>query len=117
MTTTSPIVLLYDGRCGLCKSSMKILHALDWFSVLQFENLHDPAVRNHYAPEISFEKLNAAMHIKLQDGTFRKGFFAFRRLCFALPLLWILAPFLYVPGVSWIGETIYEWVASHRTTH
>ncbi len=108
------IVILFDGRCGLCQRSMRILAALDWFRQLSFQNLHDPAVRSLHAPAISFEDLNAEMHIRLPDSSYRKGFFAFRRLCFALPLLWVLAPLLYIPGVSWIGQKVYGFVARHR---
>lgn len=111
------MIILFDGRCGLCQTSMKILKALDWFSVLQFENFHDPAVRNRYAPGIDINALNRAIHLRLRDGTTRIGFYAFRRLCWSLPVLWILAPFLYLPGIPWIGEKTYAWIASHRTTH
>jgi hypothetical protein len=35
-------------------------------------------------------------------------------MAWRLPLLWILAPFLYVPGVPTLGQAAYLWVARNR---
>jgi hypothetical protein len=31
-----------------------------------------------------------------------------------LPLLWIVVPFLWLPGATIIGDRLYAWVASNR---
>jgi hypothetical protein len=54
------------------------------------------------------------MHIKLPDGTYRTGFDAFRTLCWHLPPLWPLAPFLYIPGIPLLGRRIYARIAENR---
>jgi predicted DCC family thiol-disulfide oxidoreductase YuxK len=110
----SPIVVLFDGRCGFCKRSIFVLSMLDWLHRLQFSSYHDPDHKKRYASHLSSETLNAEMHVRLSDGTFRKGFFAFRAMAWHLPALWIFAPFLYIPGVSVLGSVAYSWVAEHR---
>ncbi len=110
------IIILFDGRCGLCQWSVKILRALDWLHHLQFENFHDTNVRETYASNIPLEQLNHEMHAVLSNGNIVKGFFAFRAIAWRVPLLWLLAPFLYLPGMPWMGKKAYGWIAQHRST-
>lgn len=44
----------------------------------------------------------------------QRGFYAFRRLLWASPLLWLLIPLFYFPGIGFIGARIYAWVARNR---
>lgn len=110
----SRIVVLFDGTCGLCRRSVVILKVLDWLHRLEFADFTDEHVRKEHAPDIKPAALEKAMHIKLTDGSFKKGFRAFRALCWNLPPLWVLAPFLYIPGMTAIGDWVYDNVASRR---
>ena len=42
------------------------------------------------------------------------GFAAFRRLSLVLPVLWLLAPLLWVPGMGLVGGFIYRGIATRR---
>ena len=42
------------------------------------------------------------------------GYRAFRWIAWRLPLTWLVAPFLYLPGVPWLGNRVYRWVAKNR---
>jgi predicted DCC family thiol-disulfide oxidoreductase YuxK len=112
---TQPIVVLYDGRCGFCKKSIFVLSLLDFLHRLQFANFHDPDLRKRYAPDVNLDDLHKELHIRLPDGGYQKGFYAFRRMAWHLPFLWPLAPLLHVPGVSALGEKAYAFVANHRS--
>ncbi len=109
-----PVVVLFDGRCGFCKRSILTLSMMDWLRRLQFSSYHDPDNKKRYAPDLSHETLNKEMHVRLRDGSYKKGFFAFRALTWHLPALWPLAPLLYIPGVSVIGSAAYTYIADHR---
>lgn len=109
-----PVVVLFDGRCGFCKKSVFVLSMLDFLHRLEFANYHDPNLKKKYAPKLDLQTLNEAMHLRLADGTYRKGFFAFRALAWHFPVFWLLAPLLYTPGVPLIGEKAYQFVADHR---
>jgi hypothetical protein len=87
---------------------------LDWLKRLQFENYHDPVVREKYAGGIPVKTLDEAMHVKSTNESITKGFYGFRTLTKELPPLWILMPILYIPGIPFIGEKVYGWVARHR---
>ena len=109
-----PIQVFYDGHCGLCRRTVRILRRLDWLHRLTFIDFQDGAMRERFAPDIPYERLNRALHIRLPDGTLHEGFFAFRNMCWSIPLLWVLAPLLYLPGVPWIGKKIYARIAARR---
>ena len=114
MTMNHRISILYDGRCGLCTRTMHFLRRLDWLHALETIDYHDDGERNRVAPELPFEQLNRALHIKLPDGSTRTGFSAFRRLAWRIPLLLPLAPFLYLPGAKIIGDKVYEEISARR---
>lgn len=109
-----PVVVLFDGRCGFCKRSILALSMMDWLKRLQFSSYHDPDNKKRYAPDVSLETLNKEMHVRLKGGSYRKGFFAFRAMTWHLPALWLLAPLLYIPGISVIGSKTYTFIADHR---
>ncbi len=108
------IIVLYDGVCGLCRRSTFTLGMLDFLGRLTPVDFRDKAIRSKYAPEITEENLDRAMHIKLPDGRTFKGFDAFRVLCRHLPLTMPLTPLLYLPGVAPIGRVIYGKIAEGR---
>lgn len=108
------LVILFDGRCGLCKRTLKILHALDWLQRLHFQNYHDPDVRKRFAPDVPLTELHREMHAQLPDGRMMKGFTAFRAIAWNVPVFWMIAPLLYFPGVPWIGEKAYAFISLKR---
>lgn len=109
-----PITLLYDGHCGLCLRSVFTLTMLDVLKRLRYADFRDKAVRTKEAPEITIETLDKAMHIRKPGGTYQTGFDAFRHMTWHLPPLWIVAPFLYFPGVAPVGRRIYARIAANR---
>jgi predicted DCC family thiol-disulfide oxidoreductase YuxK len=54
------------------------------------------------------------MWVKRPDGKHFGGFKAFRALAVVLPLCWPILPFLWLPGVAWIGKRIYGFIARNR---
>ncbi len=109
-----PIMVLYDGSCRLCRRSAFGLAMLDTFKHLRLVDFRDAAARKKAAPHLSESQLDLAMHILLPDGSVRTGFDAFRFMSWHLPVLWIKAPFLYLPGISHLGRIAYRWIAQNR---
>jgi predicted DCC family thiol-disulfide oxidoreductase YuxK len=104
-------LVLYDGRCELCRRSVRLLTRLDWRHRLTFADARDPA---NVPPGLVPNRLMAEMHVVAPDGHVTHGFRAFRRLAWDLPPLWPLIPLLYLPGVPTIGQRLYLWVARNR---
>lgn len=108
------IRVLYDGNCRLCTRSIFVLLMLDHLKRLQPVDFRDSAARKRVAPELDISDLDRALHIKLSDGRTYNGFDAFRVLTWHLPVLWVVAPLLYAPGVPSIGRTMYAKIAANR---
>jgi predicted DCC family thiol-disulfide oxidoreductase YuxK len=104
--------VLYDGQCPLCLKSVAWLKRLDWLGRLEF---HDGRRPENRPPGVAPEQLLAEMHLR-PPGSDRlyHGFGAFRWMAWRLPVLWPLAPFLYLPGVPALGQRLYLWVARNR---
>ena len=42
------------------------------------------------------------------------GYYGYQVLALALPAFWPLSPLLFLPGVSWVGERVYGYIARNR---
>jgi predicted DCC family thiol-disulfide oxidoreductase YuxK len=108
------IAILYDGKCSLCLRSVLALMQCDFLRRLHPINFHDVQARKKISPTLKRSELDAALHIVTPSKRTEKGFRAFRLLCWHLPLLWILLPFLYLPGSTSTGDRVYSWIAARR---
>lgn len=106
--------VLYDGECPLCLKSIGILKKLDWFHRLNYVNARD--VEQDVVKELPVDpsRLIEEMHLVTPGKSIYHGFGAFRWMSWRLPLLWIFAPFMYLPGAGWLGQKAYLWVARNR---
>lgn len=99
----------------MCTRSVEVLRRLDWLKRLVNMDANDVESVREAFPSLPTENLLHEMHVVAQSGRYWTGFFGFRRLAWALPLTWLIAPFLYVPGVPLVGKPIYAYVAANRT--
>jgi len=107
--------VLYDGLCPLCLRSVRILKRLDWLKRLRFQDARMPAGWPPSAQPLVMERMLEEMHVVTPNRKqTHAGFKAFRWIARQLPLLWPFVPFMYLPGVPWIGRKAYLWVARHR---
>lgn len=108
-------VVLYDGQCAFCRKSVDLLRRLDWRGRLRFADARDPAQRPPSERPLDPSRLLQEMHVLTADGRrVYHGFGALRWLAWRLPLLWPVAPLLYLPGVLPLGQRLYLWVARNR---
>ncbi len=111
---TGRATLLYDGRCGFCIASVRRLLALDVFGVVEAVDFHSLSDVSRVHPALTPTRCHSRMQLVEPTGRLTEGFFSVRRLSVMLPLLMPLAPLLYLPGVGWLGQRAYDWVARHR---
>jgi len=108
-------VVLFDGSCRFCQFGVKMVQRLDWLKRLRYQDMHDQAAWPPSEVPLDPAKMMEEMHLVTPD---RKrlfaGFTAFRWMAGRLPLTWLLTPFLYLPGVRWIGQKMYMWIARNR---
>jgi predicted DCC family thiol-disulfide oxidoreductase YuxK len=108
-------LVLYDGQCALCLKSVAALRPLDWLHRLHLQNARDLESLPPRDPPLVPEQLLEQMHLLPPGGRkVYRGFEAFRWIAWRLPLLWPLAPFLYLPGMKSLGQRVYLWIARNR---
>jgi predicted DCC family thiol-disulfide oxidoreductase YuxK len=105
--------VLYDSDCPLCTFQMKLLTWLDWFDKVRFLPIEDPRSAE-LAPGVDRVDLMEAIHCVTPEGTIHRGARAIRFLGMRMPLLIPAALVLWIPGVIWIAEVIYQFVSRHR---
>lgn len=108
-------VVLFDGDCPLCRRSVAILKRLDWLGRLAYLSAREP--ENVPLAEVRLDprRLLEEMHVLTPDRKrARAGYAAFRWIVWRLPPTMLLAPLMYVPGVPWLGNKVYLWIARNR---
>jgi len=112
---SSRAVVLYDGLCPLCRKSVAILKRLDWLKRLSYRDARDTEHLPESAVPLEPGRLLEEMHLVTPDRRrVHTGFRAFRWMAGHLPLLWLLWPWLFLPGIPWLGRKLYRWIAKHR---
>jgi predicted DCC family thiol-disulfide oxidoreductase YuxK len=108
-------LVLYDGACPLCRKSVRLLRGLDWFNALAFADVRDAGQVPNLPVPVPRRRLLEEMHLLTPGGgQVYHGFAAFRWMVWRLPLLWAVAPLLYLPGMPALGQRLYLWVARNR---
>jgi len=108
---TSRDTLYYDGACGLCRRSVRVLRALDWFGRLDFAD-------SNATPDVDLPVDRATslggIPMRTRDGRALVGFPAARRALLNTPLGAAPALLLYLPGIAHAGRAVYDRIAMGR---
>lgn len=107
--------LFFDGGCGLCDGTVAVIRRLD---VLQRVEIYDvindwPVIKRKF-PTLEQNACLIEIHIVTPNARVLTGFDTYRALAWVLPVGWLLLPFLYLPGVRWIGRHVYTAIAARR---
>ena len=111
--TRATHIVLYDGDCSLCAFQMRVLTWLDWFNTVSLLPIANPRAAE-IAPSITREQLLEAIHCVAKDGRIYRGARCLRYIGMRMPMAVPLALVLWIPGVIWVAEKIYNWVSRHR---
>ena len=108
-------IVLFDGACAFCRKSVSILKRLDWLKRLAYQDARDVEHLPRTAEPLEPQRLLQEMHVvpRNRKRTFA-GFRAFRWMAGRLPALWLVWPMLFLPGIPWLGQRVYRWVAKNR---
>ncbi|MBI3324571.1 MAG: DUF393 domain-containing protein [Candidatus Omnitrophica bacterium] len=107
-------ILLYDGRCGFCQLSVSRLQALDCFGAIEVKDFHAVPELARVHPDLTPQRCQSRMQLIEPSGRLSDGFLALRRIALRTALLWPTVPWLYLPGVGWLGQRAYDGVAKRR---
>lgn len=101
--------VLWDGGCGFCARTLRVLERLDWFKRLEPVEI----ARSGDLP-VDHARLEREMAVLDENGEVYYGADAFAELATRCPLLWPLAGLLRIPGAIYAARPIYAFVARHR---
>lgn len=105
--------VIYDGDCGICTHTIRLLRYLDWAHRLTFFSNSDPATFDKF-PDVSLERSREEILVQDPRTGWYGGFQACEWIACRIPLLWILVPVTLLPGVDILGSKIYKMVARNR---
>jgi predicted DCC family thiol-disulfide oxidoreductase YuxK len=115
-TRCGRLQVLYDGLCPFCCRTVRLLTGFDLFARLEFldfRRLDLGEYNRSRQMHLALRDLEEEMFVILRGKTYR-GFYGYRRIALALPGLWPLAPWLFLPGISSLGALVYGYVARNR---
>ena len=129
-----PLEVFYDGDCGFCELSRRVMTRVDPGRVYTWEKLQTGRAQSQYG--VSNDALTQRLHVVIDGGEIRSGFAAFKRMLLANPITyfffaaavlgsgWVSAGFrslviaafvaFFFPLFSSVGEAAYNWVARNR---
>ncbi len=124
------MLVLYDGDCGLCKRSKRVLERLDFDHLLTWQ----PSQKDTHGLQES--ALEAKMHVIVNGDQVFAGYAAFRQILLFSTWFWLTVTVLFAaPPEDWfwwrrivvvavvslflpffqpVGEIVYSWVARNR---
>jgi predicted DCC family thiol-disulfide oxidoreductase YuxK len=114
MTTgTTPLSVLIDGACPLCRQEEALLRRLDrGRGRLVMVDIAEPDFQPSGVGR-TMDELMGTIHGVLPDGTVVTGMEVFRRAYAAVGLRWLLAPTGW-PGLRPLFDRLYRWFARNR---
>jgi len=110
---TGTTVVLYDGRCGMCRASRSWTKLLDWFGRITWLDFRLSQTREQ-VPYLQDEQLEKEMVAITADGRVFSGFKAWREILARLPLTFVPSFLCYLPPISMIGGRVYQFIAARR---
>jgi len=107
------LTVLYDGSCNLCRGSAERVRRFDILHRIEFLDLHDPSAAERFPQVNRNEAMKWMQAVDSRNRVF-SGSDAWARIGVLLPGWNLIARILLVPGIRWIAQRIYAWVASNR---
>ncbi|MCE3236485.1 MAG: hypothetical protein K0Q50_2676, partial [Vampirovibrio sp.] len=110
------VSLIWDDECRFCRRWVDRISRIDWLGRIRWIGASE-------VPDTPEELTKGWSPTIVEDSIWVKGigspagyagFYAFRRLAWAIPLAWPFLPIVYLPFVPGIGQQIYAWIAKNR---
>jgi predicted DCC family thiol-disulfide oxidoreductase YuxK len=108
------VTAVFDGQCVICQSTRRVVRALDWRNRVAFMDLHQAEAVTRRFPWLDHDDAMGEIHVIDAGGAVYAGFEGTRRMLRELPLgypLWLL---LHLPGMAWLGQRVYRFIARRR---
>ena len=107
------LTVLYDGACNLCRSSVARVRRMDSGARIELLDLHDASVTARF-PQVNSDEAMRLMQAVDPGGRVYSGADAWARIGLTLPGWKLVAWLLLVPGIHFVAQHLYAWVARNR---
>lgn len=107
------LTVLYDGACNLCRSSVERVRRMDPHGFIELVDLHDASVPERF-PQVNIDEAMRLMQAVDPRGRVYSGADAWARIGLALPGWRLIAWLLLLPGIHFVANRFYGWVARNR---
>ena len=105
--------VIFDGDCGFCQRSIRLGKKLDWLKKMEWRARLESGIKERF-PQITGEQSLHQMITIRPDGKVNGGFYAVRDIALHLPLTFLPALILFIPGMHLLGVPGYRWIARNR---
>ena len=106
-------LLFFDSDCPFCQLQIRLLSKLDWFNKVEFTPLKEFS-ESLSGVHIEENELNQAIHCVTPEKTIFKGPQAIRFLGMRMPLLIPMSLLMWLPGMMFFAENIYNAISKNR---
>jgi predicted DCC family thiol-disulfide oxidoreductase YuxK len=113
VSVTGRYVLIYDGHCEICCAQRDRIARWDGRDVIDAVDMHVPDLEERF-PGVQRADCYDAMHLITPSGEIHRAAAAVREVVRVLPWVGWIAVAFRVPGVMWIADRVYRWVAANR---
>jgi len=105
--------MIFDGECGFCRFWIDRWRRKSGERI-EYVASQQPEVRKRF-PEIPQSAYDTSVQYVETDGIFYHGAEAVLRSRAVFNKTWLLWIYYHAPGARFIFESLYSFVASHRT--
>lgn len=108
------IAVIYDGECGLCRTSAEAVRIFDNSNAIDLIDLHDADARAQF-PDLTVQALMEELHVVDDAGRVTRGARAVNEvLRHQQGVRGWLAYLWYIPGYAWLADRQYKRIARSR---
>jgi len=107
------LTVLYDGACGLCRASVERVRPFDRSRKIEFLDLNDASVAARF-PQVDKGEAMRWMQAVDSGGRVTAGVDAWARIGRLLPGWQYVAWLLLVPGIHFLAQRGYAFIARNR---
>ena len=100
------LVVYYDETCDFCTRIAQRLDRINWLGRVRFRE-----AREH--PTLQSRQYDDIQAIR-KDGECYSGLPTYRQIAWRIPILWLLAPLLYIRPFKTIAAKMYRKAADSR---
>jgi predicted DCC family thiol-disulfide oxidoreductase YuxK len=109
------LTIFYDEGCPLCVRTKITITHFDWFGLIDFKSVQSSVLKHERLTGISESELLVNVYSIDNKNKLRQGIKTYQKVFEKIPVFFPLAIVLKIPGISWVANRFYVYIASHRT--